>query len=138
MSPVSTSGFELRTKAKLEMLDISDKAQRAVAESGIREGIALFHVPHATASLLVNENERGLVQDMEDTVRELIPWNKGFRHDRIDDNAASHILSGLLGCSLALPVSNGALLLGTWQSVFLLELDGPRARRRVIVQVVGE
>ena len=89
---------------------------------------------HTTSGLTINENEAGLVSDME-TVFEIIP-DKSYLHDRIDNNARSHLQSMLLEHSIVLPISNFRLDLGTWQSVFFVELDGPR-KRNVQVKIIG-
>ncbi|PIZ41993.1 secondary thiamine-phosphate synthase enzyme YjbQ, partial [Candidatus Aquicultor secundus] len=107
-----------------------------IDKSGVKEGIALVYVPHATAALIINENERGLISDMTAAISDLIPRDRRYEHDRIDDNAWSHLTSAVIGCSLTIPITGGRLECGTWQNIFLVELDGPR-RRKVIVKVIG-
>ena len=121
----------IRTRASLELVNVTAELERAVRESGVESGIALAFVPHATCALLLNEDESGLREDMLRLVREVIePLRRKapFAHDRIDDNAAAHLGSILLGPSLSIPVSGGRPVLGTWQQLFLVELDGPRSR----------
>lgn len=125
----------VRSKLSMELIDITSLVESVVSRSGIREGICLVHLPHATAALIVNENEAGLVRDLlrklkEEFVRE------GWEHDRIDDNAHAHLASAFIGASRAFPISSGRLMRGTWQSLMLLELDGPR-ERKVVVTVMG-
>ena len=129
-------GFHVSTSQRIQLKDITREVASEVEKSGLADGIALVYVPHATAALLINENERGLVSDLTWMVEHLIPWDKPYEHNRIDDNAPSHLTSALLGCNLILPVTGGKLERGTWQNIFLVELDGPR-QRRVIVKVVG-
>jgi len=129
--------FHISTSNRIELVDITREVLFEVGKSGVDDGIAMVYVPHATATLLINENERGLVSDITGAITRLIDWDRAYEHDRIDDNAASHITSALLGCSLTLPVTGGQLVRGTWQNIFLVELDGPR-RRRVVVKVIGE
>jgi len=128
----------IRTRASLELVNVTAELERAVRESGVESGIALAFVPHATCALLLNEDESGLREDMLRLVREVIePLRRKapFAHDRIDDNAAAHLGSILLGPSLSIPVSGGRPVLGTWQQLFLVELDGPRSRTlRVVVR----
>jgi secondary thiamine-phosphate synthase enzyme len=106
----------------------------------VRQGIVVVSVPHTTCALCVNENEAGLRADLERLGRQILePLARGgaFEHDRVDDNARAHLTSVLLGHQTTLAVRNGEPVLGTWQSVLLLELDGPR-QRRLDVQVLGE
>lgn len=118
-----------------ELVDITSDLHDAVAESGIQEGVCSVFCLHTTASVIVNENEPGLKQDFESVVRDLLPQGR-YRHDCVDNNARSHLTAGIVGCSIMIPVHRGRLVLGTWQSVFFVELDGPRPRRSVAVQVV--
>jgi secondary thiamine-phosphate synthase enzyme len=126
--PSVVATLRVRTGRSQESQDITDQVQRAVRESRIGVGIAVLAVRHTTAGLAVNENERGLVSDLEGFMDRLVPAHKGYAHDRVDDNAHSHLRSIVLGNSLALPVVEGELELGTWQRVFLVEQDGPRER----------
>jgi secondary thiamine-phosphate synthase enzyme len=105
-----------------------------VKAAGISDGICLVYVPHATAAVVINENaDPNVCDDILDALAGLIPEGR-WRHDRIDDNAAAHIKATILGPSEAIPVRGGRLQLGTWQSLMLVELDGPRDRT-VIVEV---
>lgn len=128
----------LNTNKKRELINITNLVEETVFESRIKEGIAIVFVPHATAAIIVNEDEQGLKEDILNWLEEVFPRNKDYAHNRIDDNADSHIASAVLSSSKAFPVSKGKLLRGTWQEIFFVELDGPRARRQVIVQVIGE
>ncbi len=126
--------FTIRTRKKQEMVDITGRVADLVKQSGINEGICLVYVPHATAAVVINENaDPNVCEDILDALVGLIPDGK-WRHDRIDDNAAAHIKATLLGPSQTVPVTGGRLRLGTWQSIMLAELDGPR-EREVIVEV---
>ena len=126
--------FSVWTKKKQEMVDITGRVADLVKQSGIRDGICLIYVPHATAAIAINENaDPNVCDDILDALGKMIPEG-GWRHDRIDDNAAAHIKATILGPSGLVPVWAGRLGLGTWQSIMLVELDGPRART-VIVEV---
>ena len=126
--------FCVQTKRREEMIDITERVADAVRRSGIGEGICLVYVPHATAAVAINENaDPNVCEDILDALTRLIPEGK-WRHDRIDNNAAAHIKATLLGASQTVPVRGGKLRLGTWQSLMLVELDGPR-ERTVIVEV---
>lgn len=130
--------FTIRTRSRLDLANVTRELAQAVRESGVESGTALAFVPHATCALLLNEDEPGLREDMLRLVSEVIePLRRKapFAHDRIDDNASAHLGAVLLGPSLTIPVSNGRPALGTWQSLFLVELDGPRSRTlRVVVR----
>ncbi len=92
------------------------------------EGICLINTRHTTAGIIINENEGGLKEDILDLLNKLVPTGAGYKHDRIDDNADSHLRTVLLGASEALPILEGKLELGTWQRIFFAEMDGPRSR----------
>ncbi len=126
--------FSVRTKQKQEMVDITGRVADLVGQSGVREGICLVYVPHATAAVAINEHaDPNVGEDILEALARLIPEGK-WRHDRIDNNAAAHIKATILGPGQAVPVRGGRLRLGTWQSLMLVELDGPR-ERTVIVEV---
>ncbi|HDP70405.1 MAG TPA: YjbQ family protein [Actinobacteria bacterium] len=129
--------LRIHTNKPVEFTNITSDISRLVQESNIQEGTILIFSPHTTTALVCNENEHGLVKDMENAVKSLIPWNKNYAHNAIDNNAPSHIVGAFLGNSLNLIVGKGSLVLGTWQSIFFVELDGPRSRK-VMVRIVGE
>ena len=118
-------------------MDVTARVAEVVKRSGVANGLAVVFTTHTTTGLFLNEHEGGLEDDFERVLAGLVPPAAGYRHDRVDDNAASHIQSALLGTSLALPVTDGELDLGVWQSVFLAERDGPR-RRTLVVKVMGD
>ena len=97
-------------------------------ESGITDGICVISTRHTTCSIIINENERGLRTDILDMLENIVPENKSYAHNQIDNNAHSHLRAMLLGMSEIVPVEDGHLVLGTWQSIFFVELDGPRNR----------
>ena len=126
--------FSVRTRKAQEMFDITERVAEVVSRSGVSDGICLVYIPHATAAVAINENaDPNVCDDILDALAGLIPEGK-WRHDRIDNNAAAHIKATILGPSEAVPVRGGRLRLGTWQSLMLVELDGPR-ERTVIVEV---
>jgi secondary thiamine-phosphate synthase enzyme len=134
---VYTRTIEVVTHKNKEIIDISSEVGEAIGMSGISDGIVLVFTMHTTTGLYLNEREGGLVDDVEKVLCGLVPDKGSYRHDRVDNNAASHIQSVLLSPSLALPLARGSLELGTWQSILFAERDGPR-RRSVIVKVVGD
>jgi secondary thiamine-phosphate synthase enzyme len=116
------------------MIDITAEVREAAGKAGVAEGQCLVYVPHATAAIVINENaDPNVCQDILDALSRMVPEGV-WRHDRVDNNAAAHIKATILGPSETVPVHNGRLRLGTWQSVMLVEFDGPRDRT-VIVQV---
>jgi secondary thiamine-phosphate synthase enzyme len=128
--------FSIDTSQSTEFIDITREVERQVGKSGISEGLANIYTRHTTTAIIINENEPGLVEDYRALLDSLVPVGRGYHHDRIDRNAHAHLRSILLGPSKTVPVKDGRLQLGTWQRIFLVELDGPR-RRNVIVQVMG-
>jgi len=128
----------LRTSKSVELVDITREVEGVVTESGVKNGMCLVYAPHATAAIVVNEHERGLMDDIVAKVREDYPRDGRWKHNLIDDNAAAHLASAFISSSRIFPVRDGRLVRGTWQNIFLLELDGPRSYRRVVVEVMGE
>jgi secondary thiamine-phosphate synthase enzyme len=120
--------LKIETSKRVELIDITSEVQEEVRKSEIPEGICLISTRHTTAGVIINENETGLKEDILDLLNKLVPAGAGYRHDRIDNNADSHLRTVLLGASEALPVSEGKLELGTWQRIFFAEMDGPRSR----------
>jgi secondary thiamine-phosphate synthase enzyme len=114
-------------------VDVTDEVRAAVPEGS--SGVCTAFVRHTTAALVVNEAESRLLGDVETFLSELVP-DEGWDHDRIDDNADSHLRAALLGPTVSIPVEDGDPALGTWQSVILVERDGPRTRE-VVVEVAG-
>lgn len=119
--------LELRSRSPLELIDITDRVGAGLP-AGSGGAVALF-TPHATAALLLNENEEGLQADIRSWLERAVPAAAGYAHDRVDDNAAAHLRAILLGPSLVVPVREGRLSLGQWQRIFFVELDGPRKRQ---------
>ena len=126
--------IHVKTGRKNQIIDITTQISEMVQNSGVSEGICCIYTPHTTAAITINENDDpNVCEDVLDALAKLIPEGV-WRHDRVDNNAAAHIKAAIIGPSEAIPVSDGKLLLGTWQAVMLVELDGPR-QRRVIVDV---
>ena len=124
--------LRIRTKHKREMIDLTPQVAEIVRGSGVAEGLCHVYVAHATAAVVINENDDpNVCVDTLDALDKLIPAGV-WRHDRVDGNAASHIQAAILGPSETIPVQQGRLLLGTWQAVMLVELDGPRERRILV------
>jgi secondary thiamine-phosphate synthase enzyme len=130
--------FELTTSASNEVIDITREVKRVVADSGVRDGLCCVFTPHATAAITINENDdENIGTDFVNALRKVVIEHDGWLHDRIDNNAAAHIKSALVGPSETIPIEDGTLSLGTWQNVFFCEFDGPRRQRGVVVTVLG-
>ncbi|MFC7057025.1 secondary thiamine-phosphate synthase enzyme YjbQ [Halovenus salina] len=117
--------FEIQTTDHLDVVDVTDRVSAAIPSSA--SGTVTVFVQHTTAGVTVNEAESRLLDDIEDALSELIT-DSGWEHDRLDGNAPAHLRSLLVGPDVTIPVEDGTLRLGTWQSVLLLECDGPRTR----------
>ncbi len=123
--------FNIITKEKYQLIDITDKIERTVEQAGIKSGLIFIFIPHSTAGLLLTENESGLKQDWLNVFKKIIS-GIDWLHNRIDDNAESHILSGLIGQGKTLIIEDNKIIRGIWQQIFLVELDGPKNRRIVV------
>jgi len=124
----------VRSQRQYQIIDLTAEVAKVVADSGLVEALCHVYVPHATAAVVINENDDpNLCDDLLDALDRLVPEGQ-WRHDRIDRNGAAHIKAAILGPSETIPVCNARLQLGTWQAIMLVDLDGPR-QRRVIVSV---
>jgi secondary thiamine-phosphate synthase enzyme len=132
---VKSYSLKLDTNKQFEIIDITSRINELI---DINEGIISIFSRHSTSAIVVNENEKGLLADFEFTLENLITDKYSYSHDRIDNNARSHLKSFLLSSGESLPVKNQKLDLGTWQSVFFVELDGPRRSRTITLTMVGE
>lgn len=117
--------IHIRTSKRIELCDITEEAQKMVENSS---GLLIAFVTHTTAGICINENEPGLKNDILSLLERLVP-PQAYEHNRIDDNADSHLKAILVGSSVTIPVKEGTLQLGTWQRVFFCEFDGPRSRK---------
>jgi secondary thiamine-phosphate synthase enzyme len=127
--------MKIDTNRAVELIDITDDVIAEVNKSSIRSGICAISTPHTTTAIIINENEPGLLSDMFNLLNKLVPPGAGYNHDRIDNNADSHLRAMLLGSSETLPIIDGKLVLGTWQRIFFVELDGPRQRKANITLI---
>ncbi len=124
--------IEIKTDKREQIIDITPLIQRNL--NG-KDGMAVIYSPHTTTAIIINEAESGLLQDILRFMDKLAPRGAGYMHDKIDNNADSHLKASLLGNSVVVPVENGRLMLGTWQRILFIEFDGPR-RRRIYVRVI--
>jgi secondary thiamine-phosphate synthase enzyme len=119
--------FQVSTTDRLDVVDITEEVEDRVP-TDIGDGICTVFVQHTTAGVVVNEAEQRLLGDIKSYLQELVPDADGYAHDALDGNADSHLRTLLLDESVSVPVREGSLALGTWQSVLLIDCDGPRTR----------
>jgi secondary thiamine-phosphate synthase enzyme len=132
----STTEFSVQTKQQTQWLNITPEVQKAVAASGVKEGICVVFIPHTTAAVTINENaDPDVPYDVNMALSAISPDRREFRHS--EGNSAAHTKTTLAGPSTTLIVSGGRLLFGTWQAVWFCEFDGPRTRK-VLVRILGE
>jgi secondary thiamine-phosphate synthase enzyme len=133
-----TEYLVFNTKHAREYLNITTDVERILAKSGIKEGMILVSAMHITAGVYVNDAESGLIQDIDEWLERLAPFNPDYRHHHTgESNGDSHLKSLLIHHEVIVPVTNGNLDFGPWQQIFYAEFDGQRAKR-VIVKVMGE
>lgn len=127
--------IDVKTLKAQQFVNITGKVMKAVADSGVREGEVIVYVPHTTAGVTINESaDPDVVRDIIVTLDKLIPERGDYLH--AEGNSHAHIKSSLIGCSQRIIISDGNLVLGTWQGIFFCEFDGPRSRR-VCINVTG-
>jgi len=129
--------FELKTDERTEIIDVTSQIKYIVGKSSIETGIVNVYSKHSTSGVVINENEPGLIEDFIKALQTIIKTDSNYKHNNIDNNADSHLRSFLIGNSVILPLDDGNIDLGTWQSIFFVELDGPRTRK-VTVTVIGD
>ncbi len=137
---IGSASLPVETPARIAIVNVTAPIRDLLARAALARGLAVITVPHTTCGLCVNEDEAGLKEDLVRLASRLpdsMRPPEGFHHDRIDDNATAHLGAVLFGHSLTIPVAEGQLVLGSWQSLFLMEMDGPR-RRRIDVLFLGE
>lgn len=132
---VFNDSFRFSTKGEIDFIDLSDTVQEAVEKAGVKNGIAHVFAPHATGILILTEYEPSLLDDIKTTLENLIPRKAGYEHP---SNAHSHLRSVFLSPDKTLPVVDGRVVLGTWQSLVFVETDVHPRQRTVIIQIIGE
>jgi secondary thiamine-phosphate synthase enzyme len=125
--------LKVRSRQREELVEITGRVRQALVDSGEQEGVVVLYVQHTTAGLTVNENaDPDVPRDMLHLLRTLIPQHgMGFRHG--EENSDAHIKASLVGSSVTVPFSEGKLLLGRWQGIFLCEFDGGRERQVIMI-----
>jgi secondary thiamine-phosphate synthase enzyme len=132
--------ISMRTRGNSDILDITDKVAAVVSRSAIKNGLVTIFVVGSTASVSTIEYEPALVQDVKDQLEKIVPSTLQSRHSQTwgDDNGFSHIRATLMGPGLTAPVSQGSIVLGTWQQIVLIDHDNRGRSREIFVQVMGE
>jgi len=137
------NSFSIKSEEKIEIIDITDKVSEIVKESKISNGFVFVYTGHVTACLSINENDPELLEDIKENLLSIAPIKGNYKHNEKyssipnEQNAHAHIISTMIKPFLLVPIENNELKLGTWQSLFFIELDGPR-QRNIYVQVWGE
>ncbi len=128
------------TKNRMEFINITPDVEKAVEESGITEGLCLVNAMHITASVFINDDERGLHQDYKEWLEQLAPHEpiNRYRHNQIgEDNGDAHIKRQIMGREVVVAVTGGRLDFGPWEKIFYGEFDGKR-NKRVLIKIIGE
>lgn len=128
--------INVKTKTRTEFIDITSEVEKIINGSNVKNGVCYLYVPHTTAGITINEGaDPSVVKDIQTTLNRLVPNNLNYSHT--EGNSDAHIKSTLVGVSKVVPIDNGKLALGTWQSIFFCEFDGAR-NRTVIVKITGD
>jgi len=129
----------MEVPARRGFVNITPEVERALAQSGIREGLVLVNAMHITASVFINDDESGLHADMERWLEKLAPEKpySQYRHNGAEDNADAHLKRTIMGREVVVAVTDGKLDFGPWEQIFYGEFDGKR-RKRVLVKIIGE
>ena len=118
----------VQSKSRTDFIDITLTVQQFADGNGVKDGLITVFVPHTTAGVTINENaDPDVTTDMETALDRMVPWDGGYRHS--EGNTAAHVKASLMGSSVQVIVKNGKLRLGTWQSIYFCEFDGPRTRK---------
>jgi secondary thiamine-phosphate synthase enzyme len=129
------SVLKVRTTKRTSFVNITQLVKEEVKKSGVKSGLCLIYVPHTTCAVFINEGaDPDVIRDISYALERLIPWSDpNYAH--AEGNSAAHIRSSIIGNSRVVPIEDGELTLGTWESIFLAEFDGPR-ERKIIIKVI--
>ncbi len=120
--------MNIKTSKHTQMINITGTVQKAVTESGVKEGICTVFIPHTTAAVTINENaDPNVVRDFTMEINKIVPWEDGYQH--MEGNSAAHLKASMIGFSEQIIIDDGRLVLGTWQGIYFCEFDGPRSRK---------
>jgi len=137
---VLTEHISIKTKGEDDIIDLTDKIEGAVENSGLNKGIVTIFVPGSTGALTTIEYEPGLLQDFPAALERIAGRDISYEHEKRwhDGNGHSHVRASLLGPSLTVPFNDAKLILGTWQQIVFVELDVRLRARNLVVQIIGE
>jgi len=138
--PMTIDRLTISTQGQVDVVDITAEVQERVDASGWRRGLAIVFAPGSTASVTTMEYESGLVSDIKEAIQRLVPDDIKYAHDARwrDNNGYSHVRAAMLGPSLAVPITDGRLTLGTWQQIVVVDFDNRARSRTIYVQIMGE
>lgn len=135
--------ISVKSRERIQIIDVTGEVSGTIERSGIKDGFVNIWVPHTTATVTVNEHDPDLWMDILAVMEKIVPVKGDYRHNAKyrgfpgEQNAHAHILNSLIKPSVTIPLVGGRMLLGTWQSILFIEMDGPQTRR-IQIQVVGE
>jgi len=137
---VLTEHISVKTKGEIDIIDLTDKIEKIVQNSGLNKGIATIFVPGSTGALTTIEYEPGLLQDFPAALERIAGRDISYEHEKRwhDGNGHSHVRASLLGPSLTVPFNDAKLILGTWQQIVFIELDVRSRSRNLVLQIIGE
>ncbi|MBN2040645.1 MAG: YjbQ family protein [Spirochaetes bacterium] len=136
---VLTQYISLSTKGHRDVHDITSEVDKIISQNNIKEGIVTVFVPGSTGAITTVEFEPGLKKDIDEILERLIPYSSSYHHHDTwhDDNGAGHIQAAVIGPSICVPVVDGAMTLGTWQQIVLIDCDTRPRNRKLVVQIVS-
>lgn len=137
---VLTEHISVKTKGEVDIIDLTDKIDGAVENSGLNKGIVTIFVPGSTGALTTIEYEPGLLQDFPAALERIAGKDISYEHEKRwhDGNGHSHVRASILGPSLTVPFNDSKLILGTWQQIVFIELDVRSRARNIVLQIIGE
>jgi secondary thiamine-phosphate synthase enzyme len=132
-----TAYLTFNTKNKTEFINITPDVEKAIGESGIKDGLALINPMHITAAIYINDAESGLIEDFKVWLEKLAPSGLNYKHHQTgEDNADAHLKRTLMGHQVTVPITNGELDFGPWEQIYYAEFDGQR-KKRVLIKIIG-
>lgn len=134
---VENTILEIRTDGENDIIDLSQQIEQFVKSSQITDGILNVSVPGSTGAIITTEFESGLIEDNKKMINELIPKGIGYLHDKIDNNAHSHLRASILGSEKSFSVINNEIMIGIWQQIVFFECDVHPRSRRIVLQFLG-
>jgi secondary thiamine-phosphate synthase enzyme len=137
---VKTTNIHLSTRGNADIHNVTEQVERAVSESGLKNGSVTIFIPSSTSGLTTIEYESGVLNDLRRMFEEIVPSNREYAHNARwgDGNGHSHVRAALLGASLTVPFINGRLTLGTWQQIIFIDFDNRPRQRELVLQTIGE